>query len=136
MCRVLTIAMLPILASCTDVPGTASSGTNSLLSATPATVASSATLQLRFSGELAVNRGGYYVLLDASGSELIAMNSDANPEVPAHSFLPTDTLVPVLDYGLTGPGPELISLPKVPPGQYQLCTLNSKPQACVQLTIV
>ena len=95
-----------------------------------------ATVELWFNGELAVNRGGYYVVLDENGSELIALNSDANPEVPPHSFLPTDTRVPVLAYGLTGPGPDRIKLPKLSPGRYRLCTLNSKPRACVELTIV
>lgn len=113
-----------------------SSETIGFMSATPATVDSSATIELWFSGDLAVSRGGYYVILDGGGTELVALNSDANPEVPPHSFLPTDTRVPVLDYGLTGPGPDRISLPNLPPGQYRLCTLNSKPRVCVELTIV
>jgi hypothetical protein len=135
--RALPAAIGLILVSCAagERQGFDSVG-NSTLSITPNTVAQSASVELRFGGELARDRGGYYVLIDESGSEVVVLNTDANQEVPPHSFLPTDTLVPILDYALTGSGPETIRLPRLPSGQYRLCTYGSDSQTCAGIEIL
>ncbi len=80
-------------------------------------------------------RGGYFYLM--RGDELIALLwSDANEEVPMGSTTDPGEME-ILDFGVSGPGPDHVALPEgAPPGDYRLCTANSLPEVCAAVTVI
>jgi hypothetical protein len=105
------------------------------MSADPEIVPSSGTVELVFSGELATLHGGYFVLVDQSGREVAGLWSDQIEEgIPGYT---TDLATfEILDFGVLGPGPDHVVLPPdLPPGTYQICTENSRPERCASITI-
>lgn len=100
----------------------------------PATVAPGGEVELRFAGALAENRGGFFVLVDDSGDSVAGLWQDFDGENRG-STLDMDAYG-VLDFAVTGPGPNIVPIPsEIDPGTYRICTENSRPVGCGQITV-
>lgn len=87
-------------------------------------------LELTFSGAVATFRGGYYEVIGADGTALYLANTDGNSEAPATYYVLAEGPGEILDYGAMGPGPEHLTVPSLPAGEYQLCSANRLHRVC------
>ena len=83
-------------------------------------------------------RGGYFTLDQWSGSKWLdpafLLESDANDGAPTWTSI--DGEFEVLDYGVSGAGPDGLVLPDViDAGIWRLCTANARDHVCAQLRI-
>ena len=99
-------------------------------------IQSGAEFRVMFSGRLASSRGGYFNLIDRSGTVIALLRSDGNNEIPMGYETNPERFVQ-FDDALTGEGPSQLQLPPtVTPGAYQLCTANSvRPTECAGLVV-
>ena len=101
-----------------------------------AVVESSETrLTLTFVNDPPEIRGGYYEIFDADLSKMYLANTDANDQVPTTYFFGEDPTAEVLEYGVQGPGPEELTIPALPSGEYFICSANSVQPICAEFTI-
>jgi hypothetical protein len=90
-------------------------------------------IRLVFSGTLAEIRGGYFVV--RSGEEdLYVANSASNADVPPTFYAPDNTIT-ILDYGVSGPGPDEVTVPRLPPGDFSICTYNASVEGCAPFSV-
>ena len=83
-------------------------------------------------------RGGYFTLERWSGSEWLdaafLLESDANGGSP--TWAPIDAEFEVLDYGVSGPGPDGLVMPDViDAGIWRLCTANAAEDGCTHMRV-
>ena len=126
-------------------PGCRSSTTSSSTTFVPAidrgmsvvaVVESSETrLTLTFVNDPPEIRGGYYEIFDADLSKMYLANTDANDQVPTTYYIGDDPTAEVLEYGVQGPGPEELTIPALPSGEYFICSANSVQLICAEFSI-
>lgn len=106
-----------------------------LMTAVPRSPKAGEQISMFFRGSLADGRGGFYRLEDNSRQLVAGMWSNTGEFDKPGFTLDIDAFV-ILDYAVFGPGPDQLLLPvEVAPGDYQLCTANSRPETCLPITI-
>ena len=92
-------------------------------------------LTLTFVNDPPEIRGGYYEIFDADLSKMYLANTDANDQVPTTYYIGDDPTAEVLEYGVQGPGPEELTIPALPSGEYFICSANSVQLICAEFSI-
>lgn len=139
---VVALLVLGVMGCSSDDPATsAPSSTRAplptpteVIAISPATVAPGDEVDLRFVGDLAESRGGFFVLVDDSDQSVAGLWQDFDGEDRGYTLDLDD--YGVLDFGVTGPGPNIVPIPsEITPGAYRICTENSRPVGCGEITV-
>jgi len=106
------------------------------MSVSPAEVQAGDQISATYEGDLVDSRGGYFYLENSEQEPIAGLWTDQHESGKAGYTTDLDRFN-MLDFAVSGPGPDKLMTPSgLAPGEYRLCTANSRLQACAKLIIV
>lgn len=127
---------------CNDDPAAVSPNSNAVdgtMTVTPVGPSPGSTIELTFVGPLVESRGAFFELFDANGEWVAGLWTEKVVEegVPSPGYELDQAAFGSLDFAVGGQLPDLLLLPPgLDGGEFVLCTYNSVPRTCANLTVV
>ena len=138
----VSLAFAMVVAGCSAEPSVGANDESAeiqpaLITLQPTTATPGDLVSVYFPDER--GRGVHYVLESSQGDRWnleYHLTSDWAGERQPTSQKATESTFAIESIGFEGPGPDIISIPaEAEPGEYRICTGNSRPNICARLTI-
>lgn len=106
------------------------------MSVDPESVAPGDTISVSYESPLREKRGAFFFLVDQDERKVAGLWTGQLEGVDGPGYVDDVDSFAILDVPVIVPGPDqLVIPPNVPGGSYHVCTANSRPAACLSITV-